>query len=115
MEVVQYLVEKGTTVTDQNNLALIYATLGYNLRVVNFLLEYGARDQDYKALTELIKNKEEEEKDKETIIKRLLEYYYPREVIENLLTKVSNTINLLEDYLNQKFLISPQDQKLLSR
>ena len=110
LEVVEYLVNKGADVTARGNQALINSSMNWHLPVVDFLLNRGTRDQDYRALTRLI-----EEEEDENIVKRLLEYYYPRDLIENLLTKESNPkINsLLQGYLNQEFLISSQDQRLL--
>ena len=121
-EIVEYLAKKGADVSAQVNSALFNASVCWHLLVVDVLLNRGARDHGYRALTKLIENKEEEEeeeveigKEKEDIVKRLLEYYYPREVIEDLLLQTENPkiISLLQDYLNQKFLISPQDQKIL--
>ena len=111
-QIIQFLVEKGYFVNGiVQNYPLIYAAEDGYLNIVKFLLEHGARDLDYKALTGAIIN------DYKYIVKLLLEYYYPRDLIESLLTKVSNPkiINLLQGYLNQKFLISSQDQRLLRK
>ena len=114
LKIVQFLADKGANIQDQNNRALYKAAWHEYLEVVKFLLKRGARDQDYKALVDLTVNHLENET-WEAIIKCLLEYFYPRDLIESLLTKVSDPklISLLRDYLNQKFLISPQDQRLL--
>ena len=115
-EIIQYLVEKGADVKAQGNLALIKAATYGSFKTVKLLLEYGARDQHYKALHKSIENRLEND-DNEAIIKCLLEYFYPREIIEDLLKQVSNSTNimLLQNYLNQKFLISYQDQRLLNK